>query len=476
MDMWNGKNSYLIHIAVSNSAKQRFYRKDLPAVQNSLQSLWTLSTHRFVDSTAQAESIIAAHHELLAKKHRDLETKASGVDPSQDQKLFADHNQQRWQEPSGWSFEPCVGFFDTSEMSTEPPAVILLQNRLIRCRARIAELEPLVEAKSNEVSGLKKLRDAYQENQTLGNPDEVMDNLFEAARMLFGFEIELHNLESEVDAIVANVGENQGQAKPHRFKSAAFGIPTTCHFCGDKIWGLASKGSVCKPCGYTVHQKCELKVPPECKAAPGYGVAAGMDPPRSSGTFCRSNRSSALLAGDKLERTSSSATAVTSSSRSSAAQLHQAITSSAQGQSGKVIYAFEASSRFELSVAEGEAVKLLKDDVDGTGWIKVRAGVGREGLVPTSYCDFKSETGSTAAEAQDAGYSGNSTGDGSAQGNGQFVKALYDYTAQGDDEIEFSVGEYLELTSTGFSYADGWCEGVKDGQKGIFPSNYVEQI
>lgn len=458
MDMWNGKNAYLIQIAVSNSAKQRFYRIDLPAIQNSIQSLWTLSTHRFAASTAKAQSTVAAHHELVAKKHRDLETKASDVDPTQDQKLFAEHNQQRWQEPTGWSFEPCVGFFDTAEMSTEPSAVTFLQNRLIRCRNRIVELEPLVDAKSNEVHGLRILRDAYQEQQDLGNPDEVMDNLFEATRTLFGFEIELHNLHAEVDTIVANIGANQGQARPHRFKPASFGIPTTCHFCGDKIWGLAKQGSVCKPCGYTVHQKCEMKVPAECKAAPGGDVAAGAENTRSSGTFSRSNRSSAIITGGKPDRSSLSATATPSSTAPRANQLDHATGSATQGPKGKVLYSFDASSPFELSVTEGEQVELLEDDLDGTGWIKVRADAGGEGLVPTSYCVFGngSENAGSMAIVQDTGYNGGGGGGvGAAQGCGQFVKALYDYAAQGNDEHSLSVGEQIELTATGFSYADG---------------------
>ncbi|TKY85284.1 hypothetical protein EX895_006364 [Sporisorium graminicola] len=477
LDMWNGKNSYLIQIAVSNSAKQRFYRHDLPAVQDSLQSLWTLSTRRFAASTAKAQSTVAAHYELVARKHRDLEAKASNVDPARDQNLFAEHNRQRWQEPAGWTFEPCIGFFDTSEMSTEPSAVTFLQNRLLRCRSRIAELKPLIEAKSKEVGGLQNLRDAYEKQQDLGNPDEVMDHLFEATRTLFGFEIELYDLEAEVDTIIANIGENQGQARPHRFKPASFGIPTTCHFCGDKIWGLSKQGSVCKPCGYTVHQKCEMKVPAECKAAPGGGIAAGgTDSPRASGTFSRSSRSSAVLSDSKLDRSTSTARAPAASSRLSAVEP-QTSASSTQGPTGSVMFAFEASSPFELSVAEGEQVELLEDDVDGNGWIKVRAGAGREGLVPTSYCDFEGgSAAATAAVQQSTGYSSAEADTAAAQGCGLFVQALYDYAAQGDDEHSISVGEPIELTATGMSYADGWCQVVKDGRVGIVPSNYVEQV
>ncbi|GAC93930.1 hypothetical protein PHSY_001498 [Pseudozyma hubeiensis SY62] len=454
MDMWNGKNSYLIQIAVSNRAKERFYRNDLPAVQNSLQSLWTLSTRRFAESAAQAQSTVAAHHESVAKKHRDLEARAAQVDPTQDQTLFAEHNQQRWQEPSGWSFEPCVGFFDTSDMLTEPSAVTFLQNRLMRCRNRIAELEPMVEAKAKEVDGLQNLRDAYSKQHNLGNPDEVEDNLFEATRTLSALEIELHDLEAEVETIVADIGDDQGQARPHLFKPASFGIPTTCHFCGDKIWGLSKQGSVCKPCGYTVHQKCEMKVPAECKAAPGGGIAASSGSPRNSASLSRPKRSSAIIADGKPERSSRTRGVPPPPSRSSA----QAATdeSSEPSPAGRAIFAFHASSPFELSVAEGERVELLEDDVDGSGWIKVRAGVGKEGLVPTSYCEFGDAVPGAPTTNQDTGINGGG-GSGAAlpQGCGQFVKAMYDYAAQGEDEHSLATGEQAELTAVGMNYADG---------------------
>ncbi len=456
IEMQNGKNSYLIEIAVSNSAKQRFYRHDLPAIQSSLQSLLDAFNAAFRLSTAKFESIVAEHHETVAGKHRETEAKASAVEPGKDQSLFAEYNQQRWQEPSGWTFEPCIGFFDNSDMSTEPAAVVFLQNRLLRCRTRIRELEPLVSAKAKEVDGLQNLRDAYQGNQALGNPDQVMNDLFEATRTLFGFEIELHNLTAEVETITATIGENQGQARPHRFKPASFTIPTACHLCGEKIWGLAKQGAVCKPCGYTVHQKCQMKVPAECKAVPPGSSGGGggeVGSPRASASLSRSNRSSAIMAEDgRLQRSGSTKSATSSITPTSrfvpppSKAAYDTTASSTEVTNGRVLYAFEASSPFEVSVAEGEVVELLEDDVDATGWIKIRApGSARQGLVPTSYCDFNDQI-AAALPAQDSA---------PAQGCGQFVKSLYDYAAQGPDEHSLSVGETIELTTLGFGYADG---------------------
>ena len=54
------------------------------------------------------------------------------------------------------------------------------------------------------------------------------------------------------------------------------------------------------------------------------------------------------------------------------------------------------------------------------------------------------------------------------------MKALYDYAAQGSDELSLTEGELVELTPVGETYGEGWWEGTKNGQTGIFPSNYCE--
>ncbi|KAA0195320.1 Src substrate cortactin, partial [Fasciolopsis buskii] len=52
------------------------------------------------------------------------------------------------------------------------------------------------------------------------------------------------------------------------------------------------------------------------------------------------------------------------------------------------------------------------------------------------------------------------------------AKALYDYTAEEDDELTFSVGEMI----TEIEKIDpGWWKGVCRGKVGLFPANYVEE-
>jgi hypothetical protein len=60
------------------------------------------------------------------------------------------------------------------------------------------------------------------------------------------------------------------------------------------------------------------------------------------------------------------------------------------------------------------------------------------------------------------------------------VRALYNYEAQGDDELSLTVGQEIELTAGemgGTKYGEGWWEGIdRTGRPGIFPSNYVRLV
>eukprot|EP00095_Tigriopus_kingsejongensis_P003897 maker-scaffold296_size217904-snap-gene-1.16 protein:Tk03897 transcript:maker-scaffold296_size217904-snap-gene-1.16-mRNA-1 annotation:"protein kinase c and casein kinase substrate in neurons protein 2-like isoform 1" len=54
------------------------------------------------------------------------------------------------------------------------------------------------------------------------------------------------------------------------------------------------------------------------------------------------------------------------------------------------------------------------------------------------------------------------------------VKALYDYEAAEDDELDFKTGDIFEKLED--EDEQGWCKGRKDGKVGLYPANYIEVV
>lgn len=156
-----------------------------------------------------------------------------------------------------------------------------------------------------------------------------------------------------------------------------------------------------------------------------------------------------------------------------------------------MLYAYDAQTAFELSLAEGERVEVVEEE-DEAGWVKVRAGDGRVGLVPGSYLE---EGGVGEGQTSEQGQGQEPSVEGGAVGGGQ-VTALFDYEAQGPDELSIGEGEVAELTAIGADYGDGWAEvsgvravwpsrlradscvvrafqATKDGRTGLLPLSYL---
>lgn len=55
----------------------------------------------------------------------------------------------------------------------------------------------------------------------------------------------------------------------------------------------------------------------------------------------------------------------------------------------------------------------------------------------------------------------------------KYVEALYAYTANGEGELDMVDAERLILIDMG---TDGWAEVEKNGEKGVVPASYVQEV
>ncbi|XP_076138128.1 F-BAR and double SH3 domains protein 2 isoform X2 [Alosa pseudoharengus] len=153
----------------------------------------------------------------------------------------------------------------------------------------------------------------------------------------------------------------------------------------------------------------------------------------------------------------------------------------------KVLYSYKASQPDELTIDEQEMLEVIEDG-DMEDWVKARNKTGHVGYVPEKYLQFptsnsllsmlqslatldtRSHTSSNSTEPELA--SGSTNGDASMS----FVKAIYDYEAQTDDELSFPEGAIIRILNKDNQEDDGFWEGEFNGRVGVFPSVLVEDL
>ncbi|TBU61870.1 hypothetical protein BD310DRAFT_872749 [Dichomitus squalens] len=460
VDMLNSKNAYLISIAVANKVKSKFYNEDLPTLEDQFQDLHTRLVTGFISILKNAQAIQQKHLDVVRTHLTAFETALDAVNPAADQDLFIDHNIVPFSPPSDWAFEPCTSHYDTGEMSVDPAPKVYLQNRLARCRGKLQELEPVLTSKRKDTEQLAKLVEAYTADNGLGNVDEVLDNYLDAQHGLTFYYTSDAVLTTEIETISSALGGDEGAQNPHSFKSTSFSIPATCAYCKSSIWGLSKQGKTCKTCGISVHSKCELKLPADCSGT----RHGGRGHQHSDSLSASLSRTASVISNSDSSITSGQATPTPSSFSPS---THSAEES---GPAARVLFDYTPTSPFELAVFAESIVHVLEED-DGSGWVKVADDSGGKGLVPASYIEVLDGAQTASRVTPFLSHS---------QPNVEYVRGIYPYKAQGPDEIDVEEGALIYLTdgpNGGRNYADGWWEGTdSSGKKGIFPSNYVEDV
>ncbi|XP_038838451.1 F-BAR and double SH3 domains protein 2-like [Salvelinus namaycush] len=153
----------------------------------------------------------------------------------------------------------------------------------------------------------------------------------------------------------------------------------------------------------------------------------------------------------------------------------------------KVLYSYKASQPDELSIEEHEMLEVIEDG-DMEDWVKARSKTGLIGYVPEKYLRFptsssllsmlqslaaldaRSHTSSNSTEPEI--HTGSINGDASLS----FVRALYDYDGQADEELSFPEGAVIRLLNRDTQTDDGFWEGEFNGRVGVFPSVLVEDL
>ncbi|KIM26021.1 hypothetical protein M408DRAFT_330805 [Serendipita vermifera MAFF 305830] len=465
-DMLNSKNNYIVSIAMANKIKSKLYESDIPELEDQFQDVQANLIARLVEILAQTQSFTLNHLASLTTKNDLILTAVNNVDIIRDQNLFITFNLRHFTPPPDWKFEVCASYYDKPNLNVEPAPKVFLQNKLSKAEAKLKEAKEIVQTKEQEANA-NRVRIPQEKN------DEKTDKYLEGLHQVTLYKTSVALLEKELEVIRTALGDDIGAQQPHNFKSSSFSIPTTCEYCHSSIWGLAKQGKTCKQCGISVHTKCEMKMPAECT-----GTKPGHTHTRSSLSLSKLEAFSESKMLSPTPKTAITPSAATPSSFTTTApppqhEEHPTIWAT-------VVFDFVASSPFEISVNEGTRVKVMEED-DGSGWIKIfKESTETSGLVPASYLKLDKDEDSDDETMVEPNLSMPIPGALPTQRSNRYVVALYDYEAQGDDELPLVAGERVELSggeNGGDRYGEGWWEGFNShGRLGIFPSNYVQHI
>lgn len=255
------------------------------------------------------------------------------------------------------------------------------------------------------------------------------------------------------------VGDVARGIQSHTFKATTFKIPTNCDLCGERIWGLTSKGATCTDCGYSCHSKCEMKVPAACpgvldkaakKALRGEKKAASAavknggvseTDPSGSGGLTRSNTAASnLTVGGRLGSMSGRSPSISAASMTSVVSLAAPPTSDTAPAVPRMTAPIMAPPPTRRVLAPPPDRYIAPPPAE-------LAADNSPPATPTSSIH--------ASEPQETG------------------KMLYAFAADGENELRVSEGVVVTILED-----DGSWMTVRrsDGSEGLVPTSYVEKI
>ncbi|XP_041922756.1 SH3 domain-containing protein 19 isoform X1 [Alosa sapidissima] len=136
-------------------------------------------------------------------------------------------------------------------------------------------------------------------------------------------------------------------------------------------------------------------------------------------------------------------------------------------------FAFEAEHSDELMFCEGDVIQL--HEYIGQDWARGKLGTC-VGIFPLNYVeiieDLPAQTASDAGQTKIALPGMVSSPSMSSNPNqAEWAEALYDFTAETDDDLPFQQGDRILVTA---HMDEEWCSGRVHGREGVFPKAFVQ--
>ncbi|KAK6455795.1 uncharacterized protein RJT20DRAFT_97464 [Scheffersomyces xylosifermentans] len=431
VDMNVGKNDYLIKINIANRLKDKYYYQDVPELLDYCQEL-NESRVGLLNKLVKNASIIErnANDEIKSILHL-IDQTVDQNNPKLDTAMYIKHNVADWKEPADFYFIPSSIWHDDETLITKEPELTNLKKRLAEASSRHSRFEQTC------LDSKQKLEEATQERSK------------DADNLTLKFDGKLSTSLSILQTFMKeDTGRVQNEVE----------IETIQNFAGDKDLTYIEKVQKKKSTFGFLHGGSKKEKSETTSPDNGSDV--------HSLSTVKTNNSHHTLPSNIFNLRRNRA-------QSNASSTGPPTNGGGGPGSGKALYAYTAAGSDEVSIGAGETFTLVEED-DGSGWTLIRLNNGQQGLAPTSYLEIVK-----AIQADNTGSSTKKKGPSVAPRRGAkkvaYVEALYDYTADGDDEISISAGDKIILIQDDID-GSGWTEGELNGQRGMFPTGYVKKI
>ena len=85
-------------------------------------------------------------------------------------------------------------------------ARVFLSNKLMKLRRKQAQTAVDINSRLKDMEGLQNLKEAYHGNRSLGDPDDVNENILETSRSITVLQTMNALYEAEINCIVQTMG------------------------------------------------------------------------------------------------------------------------------------------------------------------------------------------------------------------------------------------------------------------------------
>lgn len=432
------KNDYLIKINQANRIKDKYYFQDVPEVLDLLQDLNESRTHILNQLWIKADSL---ERELNERVNSRLDTADSVIvqnKPHLDVSMFIKHNAKAWKEPTDFTYIPSSVWHE-DEQFVVPSNVELqeLRIRLAKAQQTYDNLSSITQTELSELSRLNKQKQQLKsgEQSDAAMFQELLKKYLKTVSPFTAHETSKLEAEVEIESIQNNVGQD------HDLSTDDIDLSKL-----KKKGGLLSKF------------KHSLTI---SSGSSGTGVngSSGYIPDAASTVSSESKHHNRLSIFKRRDRTQSNAS---STVQSNVSEDSFSVNSSIESSVNRVLYPYAKQDADEVTINPGDLISLVTKDT-GSGWTKIKNNTtGEMGLVPSSYVDIKESTHSVPHAPPPR----------KCVSSVRTIEALYDYQAQGDDELSIYAGSVVKVLKP--DDGSGWTYGELDGAKGLFPTSYCK--